>query len=132
MKLAYIEFFLNEYKYLYQNFDSIINGYIDVLSDKYPNKEIQVLNRSDAYNIDEVLERYIKNDDSVLLTEDQMKNLRLQLKNYKLDKQNPNRIPSLKTIRDEVKKSKKYTISAKRITENERKVTRWCIKRKET
>ncbi len=61
-----------------------------------------------------------------------MKDLRLQLKNFKLDKQDPIQIRSLKTIRDEVKKSEKYTISTKRITENERKVTRWYIKRKET
>jgi len=61
-----------------------------------------------------------------------MKDLRLQLKNFKLDKQDPIQIRRLKTIRDEVKKSEKYTISTKRITENERKVTRWYIKRKET
>lgn len=130
MKLANIEFFLNEYKYIYQNFDSIISGYIDVLREKYPNKEIQVLNRSHANNIDEVLEQYINNNDSVRLTEDEMKDLRLQLKAFKLDKKNPNRIPSLKTIRDEVNKSEYYTISTKRVTENGKKVTRWCIERR--
>lgn len=130
MKLAYIELFLNDYKYIYQNFDSVINGYIDVLRDKYPHKEIIVLDRSKAIDIDEILERYINSNDSVLLTEEQMKNLRLEIRDFKLDKKHPNRIPSLKTIRDLIKNSKKYLISIKRTLENGRRITRWYIERK--
>ena len=60
MKLAYFELFLNDYKYIYENFENITDGFIDVLKSRYPAKEIEIVNRLDSINIDEILNPYIK------------------------------------------------------------------------
>ncbi|WP_102693986.1 DEAD/DEAH box helicase family protein [Rummeliibacillus pycnus] len=133
MKLAYIELQLKDLKYMYENFETLTQGYIDILSEMYPTKPIEVLNRTFAINIDEVLNPYIEDKSEVILSKEQKEQLCLEVKKYKLDKHNPSQTPRLKKIRELVEKqSKKYILTTTRKYDSEgKKVTYWVIKQKE-